>query len=385
MCRYPIPIGMAATTRIFSYSKGLVNLGNYVCVYSAIPRPNNSFPCNGSHDGIDFKYCTSYLRSNNLFIRAFNILVSNIASIVAIYKDNRKIGFDRIIVSSDIISLLYLCTILKRIIKLPLIFIFDEFPRPIRGKLKDKLPKYKVFAYRNILKRYSGYISISRTLSDFYNTICPRKTLILSTIVNDSRFHEAPIRDKTSKDHFNITYLGNMELSKDNVDNIIKAFSLIFHKYDCSLLLYGKPSIKDKLFLDGIIKEKGIEKFVSFNFSEYSQVPEVLCKSDILVSSQPVTKRASGGFPTKVGEYLCTGNPVLLTDVGETSKFFINGQHIFFASPENPNDFADKISYIIDNYSLAQTVGRQGMKEVKSRYTITSAGQQMHNFLSAIN
>ena len=37
ICSYPLPYGMAATTRIFSYSKGLVALGADVEVISYMP------------------------------------------------------------------------------------------------------------------------------------------------------------------------------------------------------------------------------------------------------------------------------------------------------------------------------------------------------------
>ena len=38
ICKYPIPYGMAATTRIFSYSKGLLECGDKVDVWSILTR-----------------------------------------------------------------------------------------------------------------------------------------------------------------------------------------------------------------------------------------------------------------------------------------------------------------------------------------------------------
>lgn len=38
ICKYPIPYGMAATTRIFSYSKGLLECGDKVDVWSIAPN-----------------------------------------------------------------------------------------------------------------------------------------------------------------------------------------------------------------------------------------------------------------------------------------------------------------------------------------------------------
>ena len=49
----PVPIGMAATNRIFSYSKGLVEIGHKVFVCSSKPGFNNSFNKTiGKFDGV---------------------------------------------------------------------------------------------------------------------------------------------------------------------------------------------------------------------------------------------------------------------------------------------------------------------------------------------
>ena len=157
--------------------------------------------------------------------------------------------------------------------------------------------------------------------------------------------------------------MGNMELAKDNVDNILNAISILRDdRYNFHLYLYGNPNAKDKKVLESIIEQKNLKEYVTFGFAQFTDVPIILSQADILVSSQPVTVRANGGFPTKLGEYLMSGTPVLLTDVGETSQFFKNGVHMYFAEPESPIDFADKLKFIIDNYNIALSVAAKGKK-----------------------
>lgn len=179
--------------------------------------------------------------------------------------------------------------------------------------------------------------------------------------------------------------MGNMELSKDNVDNILYAVSILRDDgYDFHLYLYGKPSVKDKKVLESIIEQKNLKDYVSFGFVQFDDVPKILSQADILVSSQPVTVRASGGFPTKLGEYLMSGTPVLLTDVGETSHYFKNGEHLYFAKPESPIDFADKLKLIINNYETALTVASNGKRCIENFYSHSAAGMKMHNFLTTL-
>lgn len=59
ICSYPLPYGMAATTRIFSYSKGLVALGADVEVISYMPSGigiDNLKDDNGELNGVKYRY-----------------------------------------------------------------------------------------------------------------------------------------------------------------------------------------------------------------------------------------------------------------------------------------------------------------------------------------
>ena len=49
----------------------------------------------------------------------------------------------------------------------------------------------------------------------------------------------------------------------------------------------------------------------------------------MLVLARPDNIQAKGGFPTKLGEYLATGNPVVVTKVGEIPNYLIDGVNAF--------------------------------------------------------
>ncbi len=55
----------------------------------------------------------------------------------------------------------------------------------------------------------------------------------------------------------------------------------------------------------------------------------------------PDSKQAQGGFPTKLGEYLATGNPVCATTVGEIPDYLVDGESVYFAVPGSVDSFAD--------------------------------------------
>jgi glycosyltransferase involved in cell wall biosynthesis len=177
--------------------------------------------------------------------------------------------------------------------------------------------------------------------------------------------------------------MGNMELSKDNVDNIIKAYSIITNKYDnIFLYLYGTPSKENKNTIIELINKLSLEKKVILKgYAKRNEVPEILMNAFILVSSQPNTKRAEGGFPTKLGEYLAAGKPTLITDVGEISKFVTHNQNIFLAKPDNYLDYSEKIEFIINNYNYANEIALKGQQFLFQNYSHKAIGTQLANFI----
>lgn len=381
ICSYPIPYGMAATTRIFSYAKGLVECGDKVDVWSYIPTNfKKNTKDSGVFNGVSFFYSFRCRRIQNRILHGFEILYSLLALGPRLYKRSKKQPYDVLIVSSDSIPILSYMALYNLIARKKLIFIFDEYPIPIRGKLKKEIPDWKKFAYRTILKLFSGYISMTGNLLKYYRSLVDRPGILVSSITDLSRFEN--IRKIPAEKASKIVYMGNMELSKDNVDNIIYAVSVLRdYRYDFHLYLYGRPNARDKRLLESIIESEKLSEYVTFGFAQFDEVPLILAQADILVSSQPLTVRAEGGFPTKLGEYLMSGTPVLLTDVGETSRFFKDREEMFFAKPESPTDFADKLKFIIDNYNTALTVAANGKRLIEENYSHTAAGKRIHNFL----
>lgn len=393
---YPIPYGLAATNRILAYGKGLVNNGNYLDIL--LPMPTDRIGKErqlldyGVHEGINYIYTTGRYRSRFKIARAFSFLTGfrsiygYINTFKEIIKRHKLKKYDALIISNDDLKFLFVYSILCKTLKIKSIFIFDEYPKPIRHKLKEKIPNWKKYLYGIILKRINAYVSISQELKVYYNSICTKPTLILPIIIDTSRFnHITPTFQKLNKRKY-LCYMGNMEISKDNVDNIIKSFGKISKKYsEIDLHLYGQPKEETLQFLKKIVKLQNIKDRVFFMGKVSSNlVPDILMNAEVLVSSQPNTLRASGGFPTKLGEYLATGVPTLLTDVGENSKYAKDNEHLFFAPPNDSKLYAEKISFILENYEEAKTIAGNGKNLVENNYSHIIMGLKLNDFITQI-
>ena len=392
---YSVQFGLAPINRIIAYAKGLQFNGAYVQILNPFPtdleKNGVKLSDHGIHEGIPYHYTSGRYKSKKKLLRALSFItgyrkiLGYITSYIEIFERYRTNKIDFVIISTDEIKSLFFFSLISKLISAHPIFIFDEYPTPIRHKLKNKIPKIKEYLYSKVLKYIDAYISISGELKRYYTTLCFKPTFILPVIVDVSRFTEIVVSSPKIEDKY-LCYMGNMELSKDDVDNIIKAFSLLDEKFNSiKLRLYGNPCANTKKYLEELIISLNLQDRVYLmGRVDSQQVPQILKNAYVLVSSQPNTKRAAGGFPTKLGEYLATGVPTLLTDVGENGKYVNNNHHVFFSKPDDYVAYAKRLSDILNNYDLAINIGLNGKKYILENYSHLKKGEELLKFLKEL-
>ena len=89
-------------------------------------------------------------------------------------------------------------------------------------------------------------------------------------------------------------------------------------------------------------------------------MPQLLKDAEALVLDRPDSIQAQCGFPTKLGEYLLTENPVIVTKVGDIPKFLTDGVSALLAEERNPEDFASKIEWVLSHKEEAAEIGKRG-------------------------
>lgn len=386
---WDFPEGLAPTTRILAYSKGLVENNIQVEIFSfnrIFKDQLGTIQKSGIVNGASYTYIHFFntLGKKYKLFRAIDEIILRVKLVYKIFKSNKSSPFSCLYLSFDDLHSFSSYLPLLKFFNFPLAFVADEFPIPIRDFMKDEVPEKMLSKYRYYHSFFSVRILMSYSLEEFYNEkISPKPTFILNTIVDASRFSVEFNNNALTKPH--ICYMGNLDLRKDNVQNIIEAFSLVEKKYsDFELHLYGTPSEVQFVYLLEVVKKFNLSNNVIFKGkASYHDVPVILKKSIILVNSQPITKRAQGGFPTKLGEYLLSSKPSIFTDSGDISKYIQDGEHAYIVPPENPKAFADKIFFILDNYDQALQVAKNGYNYVMRQFDAKRQTKELINFLES--
>lgn len=110
-----------------------------------------------------------------------------------------------------------------------------------------------------------------------------------------------------------------------------------------------------------LVNELGFEDKVVFTGEVPSeQIPQLLVNAEFLVLARPDNLQAQFGFPTKLGEYLLTGNPVVVTAVGDIPLYLKDGESALIAKPDDEKDFASKMLWVAEHHQEAEYIGLKG-------------------------
>lgn len=262
--------------------------------------------------------------------------------------------------------------------------IFDQVETSYRAKGTKTAFKSKLHIFLNefVAKRaYSkcdGSFVISEALKLQNKENYPNMPLGLLP-------NSTPILQKTKKVSFaeipTILYAGTYA-PKDGVESLIKAFLKVLEDgYVCKLVMTGKGKKEDMKVLD-LVKDNPHVEYLGRVSDE--KLNEVLLSSDILTMTRVNSKFANFGFPFKVSEYLATGNVVLATKVSDIEQYLTHLENAYLVEPENVDEIAAGIKYLLDNQDKALEMGEKGLEVAKDSFGIDVVGDKFVRFLERI-
>ena len=388
LCSYEFPVGMASTSRILAYCRGFKENGVSPEVYTfRWIADNEGVPIGGEVNGIPYKNSHLWHSKRSIFYKMLidKPLIRKKA-IDDIARSNQKQPIDWVLLSFDSLNLLeYYVPRLKKL-GLKLAFIGDEFPKPMRDKLKEGITNRQIRRYKSIYRNIDARIVMTKSLQDFYDTYIGEKpTYILPSIINSDRFADVA-GDDNRLDSKYFCYTGGFEPTSDNLDVMIKAFAKVIKQYpEYELRLYGNPSPENKRLFEDVALNAGVVDKVKFmGRISNDEIPETMAHAKIVMTSQPDNIRIRGSFSTKIGEYLASGTPTLATRVGSIPLYFEHRREIFFAKVDDVDDYAKQIINILENYETAITVAGNGHSVICNQFNAKYLTKGLIEFLSEI-
>ncbi len=356
----------ATFQRDWSLARGLAESG--INVEMDFIMPNNC-KCENEPKGI---HCNYWGDCNAKKCKAIVFMLSIFKAISAVRKN-------RAILSCTLIAIMIPLILFSK--RSNLYLENDEYP-PLISHTEKFSGKIRLKLYNWVCKRCAGIFVISNKLREYFISIGvnPQKVHVINMTVDGNRFVNI---EKQETEPY-ICYCGTVSNRKDGVDILLEAFGKIAKEYPKMNLyiLGGRPYPKDNEKNEAIIEKYGIKEQVYMPGAVAgSDMPQYLKNADIVVLSRPDNIQAAYGFPTKLGEYLMTGNPVVVTRVGELDDFLEDRKSCLFAEPGNALDFANKLKWVLEHPAEAKEIGAEGKKVAETSFNYKIEGKKIADII----
>ena len=237
-------------------------------------------------------------------------------------------------------------------------FLIEKTEFPLHLIIKD-LP---FFTYQRSLRNLNSYhkaaglITCSTALKSYFSQY--NHEIFISPLIVDLDEFSVPQKfEKPIHDQY-IAYCGSLNNNKDGVPTLIRSFEKFHALYkDVKLVIIGPGSQNSIDELNNIIKDKGLSDAVILTGPiPHEELSKWLNNAIMLTLARPNNKQAEGGMPSKVGEYLATGVPCVITNVGDLHIYLKDGRDCYMADPDSVDSFTDKMlqCYRSDNTVLVE-------------------------------
>ena len=357
----------AATNHLLSFVRGFSELGISLQLVFLLPdgrfsRLEKNFP------NIDIRYLWSDTYSNNKVLRH-------------IYKHFQYAKFFYSLKKGDTVLVLGMSAYIPRLTKRKGVKIFHErteHPDVVRSTRYQ----FQKNAYLKSLKNCDGLFVISNPLKEYFETSCGvdrNRIIIINMVVDSARF--TGVKKNNDVEPY-IAYCGNASNTKDGVDVLIKAFKVFHDNVDnVKLYIIGNSPQKESNNSQ-LVKELNLESHIVFTGIIPSEdMPQLLKNAMMLALARPQSLQNTCGFPTKLGEYLLTGNPVVITKVGDIPLFLKDKESALMSECGDIKAFADNLLWVYNHPEEANLIGENGKRIALESFNYKKETLKMTNIM----
>ena len=398
VCPYlGFPNGMAQTARMTAFARGLVKNGKRVLLISLgtseIPeRGILNKLARGQVDGIEFEYTSgTTVRPDSFLKRRWVNAKGTVVAAQRLISLSRQEGIEAVILSQeDFVLALWFWAIAKAC-KAVYLLEKSEDPLvtyPLLGAESSPWRRaYSSFYLRVTYKLFDGVIVISEYLRGFMAQWLRRgaKIVRIPILVDIEPYVSAG--PSPCLDGRYVAYCGSLNEQKDGVLSLMKAFSLISPEFpDVKLCLIGDSDGKKSRLPEyrGHAQALSLaDKVILTGTMVRGAIPPYLAHATLLALARPSSRQANAGFPTKLGEYLATGRPVVVTRTGEIESFLQDNVSVYFVAPDDVAAFADRLRYALSHLAEADKVGQTGLETARNSFDYRVGARQLQDFVTA--
>jgi glycosyltransferase involved in cell wall biosynthesis len=366
----PYPFGMAGSKRVRLFAENLA-INNDVKVL-VIGKSNGGNVSQGELNNVSYK----------LFSLSRVQRLTGRSKVSEMLKSEYKAGAKNVMIIYDGIGLMNFI-FAKKGRKLGYKIVADivedyNVHQENTGMLLGLLHRVNALFEKNISNLADGVVVISNRLRNKFEKLGVKPERIERITICAENIDLTQKETSQNKTSYTFLYSGSYA-NRDGIDLVINAFKKLSQKRQNVVLVLGgkiNDTIKEMIKIEASIKYVGM---VSDN--EYYGF---LNSADALLVTRVNSDYANAGFPFKLGEYLATGKPVIISPVSDIRDYLIDREDVIMTDIANEDSLIKDMEYIIDNPVEAAKIGQSGLNKCKQYFNPKTNSEKLEVFLNKI-
>ncbi len=387
---FRFPEGAGATARVLSFAKGLKRLG---CdVHVLLPKPtetplsnNDALAIEGTYQDIPFAYCCGTRIAAKSRLGALALYVKGLTNAgrrIRAINQRRKVDVIFMWGVEYPFNVCYFRRLAKSIDAL-LVGEACEFPFV---NANSRAVNCRHWANdRLFFKMFDGIVAISSYLQEFYRSrLSPDAQIVRIPILVET---EGYCSTSPRIDNFcRVAYCGNLD-HPGEADDMIRAFASAARDLpQWRLDVVGFAANANRLNeLKKLAVDSAVANRVTFHgLVPRHDIPAVLSACDIMALPRAAGVFSQAGMPTKLGEYLATGKPVVVTATGDISNYLQDGLNAFLVPPGSLQAFVDKLRFAMTHPDESHSIGAKGREVAFKEFDSTTNCRKFVAFVRSL-
>ena len=387
---FGFPEGYAATLRARLMSRALVEAGAGVRVfctrYSEIAPDVLNTQLSGFYEGVEFRYTTGNILRSSSFLKRRAIDSRGLASALSSILRMRRAGeLDVVYLWStasrwNLLSQIYVSFLNS--LRIPIVLELNERPW---SQAPQARPVEKVLSP---LHGATGVIAISDYLEAWANSEALRlrrevPALRVPILVDTEEAYSAPPMASRAKPFVLFACpAGRSQLFRFAAEAMRRVWR---DGRECDLVIVGPSRHDDRnRWLADLPTDTDHGSVVWLGKVSRATLLDLYQQARALLLPLNDELNSEARFPTKLGEYLASGTPVVASSRGELCRFVEDGDTAYLSTAGNAEGFGQRVVDVLDDAIAAREVGRRGRELAVREFDYRRYGAILREWFAAV-
>lgn len=151
---------------------------------------------------------------------------------------------------------------------------------------------------------------------------------------------------------------------------------------DTSLKLAG--DFESEEFKDELVNDKNWKKVIYYGPVSSSEAAKIVIGSKIGIVTYLPEPNHIDAQPNKMFEYMIAGLPVIASDFPLWREIVMGNECGICVNPQDPIEISKAINYLLNNDSMAESLGKNGARAVSDKFNWNSEKQKLFSLYSSV-